>query len=212
MNNIEKINHLETNNPENITTGWENIDGNQSPEDSSWDNLGEEHSTLDESKFEKDIERLSEVPLDYGNILKVIFEASEDGVDYDLECSGKDEYLNSKIIENLREISSISPTEDEDIWRFAIRDTIFIDVSRSTGEIKSVNKLTSFELRSLAQGKENGVPFSRERLTDFRPKTDLHTHFAGALTPDALIEVGKKHDILYPARFLVKAGIDTSQY
>ena len=154
-------------------TGWENMNTNnshskdtensvneisdKSPDPTTWDNMAEqvpfhpnttteEHSSLDESKHEKDRERLSESFLDYGNILKIVFEASEDGVDFDLECASNDEHLNRKIVDNLRSISSISPTEDEDIWRYSIRDTIFIDVSRSTGDIKSVNKLTSFEL------------------------------------------------------------------
>lgn len=219
-------------------TGWENMDPSKTqpqeesvgeiPSDSiaektAWEDMAEQvpfnsgaesekHSDLDESKYEKDKERFSESSLDYGNLLKVVFESSDDGVDFDLECSSKDERLNRKIVESLRGISSIAPTENEDIWRYSIRDTIFIDVSRSTGEIQSVNKLTAFELRSLAQGKENGVPFSREKLTDFKPKTDLHTHFAGAITPDSLIDVGKKHGILYPAHFLAQVGVDTGQY
>ena len=234
----EVISHS-TEDQQSEITGWENMDPSSSqPKDAenitdqisdlpsnpaSWDNMAEqvpfhpnttteEHSSLDESKYEKDRERLSESFLDYGNILKIVFEASEDGVDFDLECASNDEHLNRKIVDNLRSISSISPTDDEDIWRYSIRDTIFIDVSRSTGDIKSVNKLTSFELRSLAQGKENGVPFSREKLSDFTPKTDLHTHFAGAITPDSLIDVGKRHGISYPAQYLKKVGVDTSQY
>ena len=226
------------NNQQKTVTGWENMDPNkaraqqesadEAPSDSIlentvWDSIAEQvpfnsgtdsekHSDLDESKHEKDKERFSESFLDYGNLLKVVFESSDDGVDFDLECSSKNEHLNRKIVENLRSISSIAPTENEDIWRYSIRDTIFINVSRSTGEIQSVNKLTAFELRSLAQGKENGVPFSREKLTDFKPKTDLHTHFAGAITPESLIEVGKKHDISYPAHFLAQVGVDTTQY
>lgn len=235
MENIKQIDDTPSDGgSEQKPTGWENMDINANdhhentsniPESdkTTWDNIGEkvpfqpksnteEHSSLDESKYEKDKERISETFLDYDNILKIVFEASEEGMDFDFECSNNDEYLSRKIVENLRDISSISPTEDEDIWRYSIRDTIFIDVSRSTGDIQSVNKLTSFELRSLAQGKENGVPFSREKLTDFRPKTDLHTHFAGAITPDSLIEVGKKHNISYPAEYLTKAGVDVSQY
>ena len=230
MENIKQIDDTPSDGgSEQKPTGWENMDINandhhentsNTPESdkTTWDNIGEkvpfqpksnteEHSSLDESKYEKDKERISETFLDYDNILKIVFEASEEGMDFDFECSNNDEYLSRKIVENLRDISSISPTEDEDIWRYSIRDTIFIDVSRSTGDIQSVNKLTSFELRSLAQGKENGVPFSREKLTDFRPKTDLHTHFAGAITPDSLIEVGKKHNISYPAEYLQKPAL-----
>ena len=232
INRIDSTPSDDSSEPE--LTGWENMDistdvHRENVEDTSesskttWDNIGEqvpfqpkinteEHSSLDEGKYEKDRERISETFLDYNNVLKIVFESTEEGMNFDFECSDNDEYLSHKIVENLRDISSISPTEDEDIWRYSIRDTIFIDVSRSTGDIQSVNKLTSFELRSLAQGKENGVPFSREKLTDFKPKTDLHTHFAGAITSDSLIEVGKKHNIAYPAEYLAKAGVDVSQY
>ena len=64
----------------------------------------EEHSSLDESKYEKDKERISETFLDYDNILKIVFEASEEGMDFDFECSNNDEHLSRKIVENLRDI------------------------------------------------------------------------------------------------------------
>ena len=99
-----------------------------------------------------------------------------------------------------------------DICRLSINDTIFININKNTGEIESVNNLTAFETRLLAQGKEKHVPFSREDMTDFSPKTDLHTHFAGALTPDSMIRVGIEHDIGYPADKLKEMGVDVSHY
>ena len=150
--------------------------------------------------------------LDYNKILKVIFELSKERIDYDFICSTEDGHLSQSIIENLKNISSLSETENPDICRLSINDTIFININKNTGEIESVNNLTAFETRLLAQGKEKHVPFSREDMTDFSPKTDLHTHFAGALTPDSMIRVGIEHDIGYPADKLKEMGVDVSHY
>lgn len=153
-----------------------------------------------------------ETYLDYGEILKVIFDVGDEQVDYDFICYAEDKRLSKTIIDNLKSISSFRKTENPDIYRLSINDTIFIDLSKSTGEVQSINKLTAFETRMLAQGKTKSVPFSREKKSDFSPRTDLHTHFAGALRPETLIEIGKKHDISYPIWALRMMNIDVDQY
>ena len=153
-----------------------------------------------------------EAYLDYNKIIKAIFEITDEGIEHELELQVTDAKLGSTIIENLKKISSFEPTEDPDIYRFAIGDTIFIDVSKSTGEIHTQKQLTAFETRRLAQSQEHAVPFSREIQTDFSPKTDLHTHFAGAIRTDTLIEIGKMHDLTYPANMLEEMGINVSLY
>ncbi|MBR3144061.1 hypothetical protein IKF12_02575 [Candidatus Saccharibacteria bacterium] len=167
----------------------------------------------DINKAERDRERLSESFLDYGNTLKVNFDTDGEEVEYSFEYSSDNERMSEKILESLYHISSITPKQDEpNIWRLAINDAVFIDVDKNTGAVDNINYLTAFEVRMLAQGKENRVPFSRERLTDFTPKTDLHTHLAGELTPDSLIEIGLKHDIDYPIELAKMAGIDPNNY
>ena len=150
--------------------------------------------------------------LDYAKILKVVFTVTGERVDYDFICSIDYGDLDDIIIENLKNISSLKETDDPDICILSINNTIFINLNKRTGEIENINQLTSFETRLLAQGKANIVPFSRETKSDFIPKTDLHTHFAGALTTESLLEVGKKHNIGYPAWILEKMGIDTDKY
>ena len=150
--------------------------------------------------------------LDYNQIIKVLFEVKGDKVSYDFICNSNNEHLNKSIIENLKSISSLEETDNPDICRLSINNTIFVNLNKKTGEIESVNKLTSFETRLLGQGKTNSIPFSRDNLSDFSPKTDLHTHFAGAIRPETLIEVGKNHDIGYPVKDLIKFGIDVSKY
>lgn len=150
--------------------------------------------------------------LDYNQILKVIFEIVGERVDYDFICSTEDGHLSQSIIENLKSISSLNETENPDICRLSISDTIFININKHTGEIENINNLTAFETRLLAQGKEKDVPFNRENISDFSPKTDLHTHFAGALTADTMVKVGIAHDIGYPVDKLEQMGIDVSEY
>lgn len=150
--------------------------------------------------------------LDYGQLLKIVFEVTGEKLDYEFSCNSKNERLSNGIVENLKKITSIEETEDPDICRLSINNTIFINVNKKTGELDSVNKLTAFETRMLAQSKSGKVPFTREDDVDFSPKTDLHTHFAGAFTPETLVELGKKHNVPYPAKMLQKMGIDISKY
>ena len=151
--------------------------------------------------------------LDYSGTLKIVFKFTKKGVVFGFDCSCPPRYerLSRRIIENLKSISSVTNTDETGIRHFLIRDTVFADINCSTGEVLVVNKLTSFELRLLAQGRESAVPFPRN-ATDFRPRTDLHTHFTGAFTPDQLVEIGIKHDIYYPADYLARAGIDIGKY
>ncbi len=151
--------------------------------------------------------------LDYGELLKIVFEITGEQVDYEFSCDSKNERLTNGIIENLKRITTVQETEDPDICRLSINNTIFINLNKKTGELDNVNKLTAFETRMLAQSKASKVPFAREEEeVGFSPKTDLHTHFAGAFTPETLVEIGKKHNVLYPAYLLEKMGVDISKY
>ena len=150
--------------------------------------------------------------LDYNQILKVAFEITDQDIEYDFICTTEDRHLSQNIIKNLKNISFLSSTEDPDILKLSINDVIFININKKTGEIESINKLTAFETRLLAQGKERNVPFSRENVSEFSPKTDLHTHFAGALTPETIVKVGIAHNIGYPADKLQQMGINISNY
>ncbi len=150
--------------------------------------------------------------LDYNNLLKIIMEMTEEEISYDFECDSSDKHLSKIIMDNLKGMSHIEATDDPDIYRLSFNDTLFFDVSRSTGEVVSSSKLTTFETRSLAQSKTGVIPFERDKQTDFLPRTDLHTHFAGAIRPEDLIAVGISHNIDYPASSLKMIGIDVSAY
>ena len=148
------------------------------------------------------------IAIDYGGALQMEIVSHGDDVEYEYTINTGAVTLGRNIITNLKAITHIEQSPDDaDVSRIQLNDSIFVDVNRKTGKVEIKNRLTSFELRLLGQGTENGVPFSREKLGDFKPETDLHTHFAGALTPDILLKVGLDHDISYPKRLLNQVGI-----
>ena len=153
-----------------------------------------------------------ETYLDYNELLKVAFDIGEEDISYGLSCETEDKRQNDRIVKNLSEITNLEPTENPDVYRLTINDSIYVNVSKSTGELEVLSKLTAFETRSLGQTKEMVGAFSRDKQTDFVPKTDLHTHFAGALSPDILVDVGIKHGVKYKKDVLEKIGIDMSGY
>ena len=153
------------------------------------------------------------IGVDYGGMLQMEITGTGDDIQYHYILNTGILKLGQNIIRNLNAITHIEQSpEDSDVSRIMLSDTMFVDVNRKTGKTEIKNRLTSFELRLLAQGTENGVPFSREKLGDFKPETDLHTHFAGALSPDTLIKIGLEHDISYPASKLEQLGISTDRY
>lgn len=190
----------------------------ESANTANWDELYEPesnniHESEDGSATEK-LERLhlASAHLDYNNALKVTFDVHDEEVVYSFDCEAPNDHVRNTVISSLERIASIKETENPDIWRLSLNDTIFIDVSKSSGAIAEMNKLTAFETRLLAQGKENDIPFSREKLTDFRPATDLHTHLAGALKPNDIISISREHEAPYPISSLIQMGIDPSPY
>ncbi len=153
----------------------------------------------------------AETYIDYAKIIKAKFTFDNDGIKCSLLCTADDKRLGQTIISNLQSISSIAYMPETDTYRYKISDTIFVDISR-TGEIKNTNMLTNFETRMLAQSKMNKVPFTRDNDNAYLPKTDLHTHFAGAMTADTILKVGLEHNIFYPSWCLEKVGIDLNKY
>ena len=116
---------------------------------------------------------------------------------------------NSKrLVSNISKITTIKKTRDKTI--ISLNGTPYATVN-NLGVIKNKNVLTSFETRLFAQGEKiEALPFARFDKMPTKLKTDLHTHFAGAPTPEQLIEYGIGNDVLFPAWILDKAKIDYS--
>ncbi len=182
----------------------EDDDGRES-EGQSVQNLAEQHESHETVNKTIDI--------DYAGMLQMQIRANQDDVEYEYVINSGDVKLARNIIFNIRSITSIEQSPvDKNVSRIKLSDTVFIDVNRVTGEVDVQHRLTNFELRLLSQGTENGVPFSREKVGDFKPETDLHTHFAGALRGESLMKVGIAHDIDYPVEYLKIAKINIDNY
>ena len=149
--------------------------------------------------------------LDYSNNIRVEFIIMGNSIRYKIFCNSDSPRLSHSIVRNLNQISEMIYYPEIDSFVFRIKDDTFVTINKTTLEVTYKNKLTSFETRKLSQGKTEEVPLKREdeALTTI---TDLHTHFAGAMTNETLITLGLKHNINYPIRFLKLIGIDTSKY
>lgn len=111
------------------------------------------------------------------------------------------------IINNITKISSITRTDDGVVVYLAEEPYVEIDTARDTA--KNVNLLTSFETRLFARTTSPyALPFERAEIENVRLKTDLHTHFAAALTPEQLIDIGKGKNVRYPEWLANKLGLN----
>lgn len=92
------------------------------------------------------------------------------------------------------------------------------EIDGGTGKISggAIHQLLAFETRMLSgDHPERKVPFDRSAKTDFIPQTDLHTHLAGNLSPDKLIELAlnkQGNPVTYSRDELIALGIDTAKY
>lgn len=86
-------------------------------------------------------------------------------------------------------------------------------VAQVTGRaLESTYRLSPFELR---YAEDNGaihpvVPSAREAVS-FRPRTDLHTHFAGCVRASTLVEMGASAGLSFSQSALAEAGIRVEQ-
>lgn len=115
---------------------------------------------------------------------------------------------SSKLVHNISLITATQKIKDKTI--VSLGGIPYVTISDS-GSVVYNNSLTSFETRLFSQGENiEKLPFERFRKQPTKLKTDLHTHFAGALTPEQLIEAGIGNDVTFPAWVLDKAKIDYS--
>lgn len=130
---------------------------------------------------------------------------------------GLDRRAGENIIRNIEKMISIRPDENNGLRLFIGQEQFarFVE-DKQAGEIRLDTEapqkhLTSFEMRMLARREQQTI-FSRDEINGLAHSTDLHTHFAGCLSPEDLIEAGLEHNISIPADLLKKAGIDLSRY
>lgn len=116
---------------------------------------------------------------------------------------------NSQVlVDNINRMISVSNVGREIVVK--LNGVPYVSINGKTDSVRQINALTSFETRLLSQGqKENAVTFQRLASYPKQLKTDLHTHFAGALPPERLIACGLGKGVTFPKWVLDKANIDT---
>lgn len=113
-----------------------------------------------------------------------------------------------RLVKNIEKITTVKNTKEGQV--VLLNGVPYATVKKS-GEIDYHQSLTSFETRLFAQGeKMDALPFQRFEAPPTKLKTDLHTHFAGALNPDQLIECGIGNNVTFPAWVLDKTKIEYS--
>ena len=105
-----------------------------------------------------------------------------------------------QIVENLNRILSVRNTRGgADI---CLGNDPFVHINSKDGAVQYLNTLTSFETRLFSRKTSKyALPFDRSKKP-VHLKTDLHTHFAAALTPSQLID-------RYPEWLVKKLNLDT---
>ncbi|MDR1917362.1 MAG: hypothetical protein LBQ05_00015 [Christensenellaceae bacterium] len=112
-----------------------------------------------------------------------------------------------RLVANITELVSIDKMKSKDIIKLNGVPYAEIDNNKN---INYINLLTSFETRLFSQGKNtDSLPFVRlDKRNLPQLQTDLHTHFAGAISAEGLIECGVGRNIMFDKRTLEKARID----
>ena len=132
--------------------------------------------------------------------------------------------LNPKIKENLlwnlRDLIEIKQHYDDfNKYILQIGGEEFFEFDVTTEEVVKKHLLTSFEVRRLGQAKYRNATigegkydrpaiFPRSEHKEFKIKTDLHAHLSAILSGEALIEVGRDNNILYPLKLAKSIGLN----
>jgi len=120
-------------------------------------------------------------------------------------------HSNSKNAKRLiSNISSIISTKKvKGVTTVLLNDAPFVSIAQD-GKVSYNEQLTSFETRLFAQGKKvETLPFDRSQKITTKLTTDLHTHFAGALSSEQLIEIASGQGVFYTKDQLQKIQINT---
>lgn len=164
-----------------------------------------------------DYPHLLNVNLDYSKEISLEIVEDKDTIVPIMKYLGTDKKSGDNIISNLKKIISIKPENNG--YNLYLKDECFAHFKEDEATKKIVldtehpqKHLTAFEMRLLARKNIEPQVFSRDGINGLKHSTDLHTHFAGCLSPEDLIEIGIKHDLSIPSGILSKSDIDVSQY
>ncbi|MCI5544495.1 MAG: hypothetical protein MR368_03365 [Azospirillum sp.] len=164
-----------------------------------------------------DYPHLLKINLDYSKEISLEIVEDKGSIVPIMKYLGTDKQSGNNVISNLEKIISIMPENGG--YNLYLKDECFAHFKEDETTHKIVldtkhpqKHLTAFEMRLLARKNIEPQVFSRDDINGLKHSTDLHTHFAGCLSPEELIEVGIKHDLSIPSDILSKIDIDISKY
>lgn len=160
---------------------------------------------------------LLKVNLDYSKEISLEIVKAKGSIVPIMKYLGTDKKSGDNVISNLEKIISIKPENSG--YNLYLKDECFAHFKEDKTAQKIVldtehpqKHLTAFEMRLLSRKNSEPQVFSRNDINGLKHSTDLHTHFAGCLSPEDLIKVGIKHDLSIPSDILSKIDIDISKY
>ena len=132
-----------------------------------------------------------------------------EGGNVSLESLHKNKRNGAQLVANLAPLISVKHKGHK--HEISINDTLYAVYDSKTETVKKYHTLTSFETKAFAQGKiQDHLPFERTKEKMKPLQTDLHTHFASALTPKTLIRIATGKNIYYPSHIVQKLELDTT--
>ena len=121
----------------------------------------------------------------------------------------KNQRNGNQLIANLAPLISVKQKGHKQ--ELSINGTVYSTYDTKTHAINKIHTLTSFETKAFAQGKiKDHLPFERSKEKMKPLQTDLHTHFASALTPQTLIGIAVGKNVYFPKHIVDKLGLDTT--
>ena len=164
-----------------------------------------------------DYPQLLKINLDYSKEVSLALVQDKGVVKPVMTYLGTDKKSGDNVIANLEKIINVQK-ENEDYGLYLGKECFahFKEDKIKGGFVLDAKQpqkhLTAFEMRMLARHNNEPQIFSRDDIMGIKHSTDLHTHFAGCLKPEDLIEVGLKHHLTIPSGMLSKIGIDIAKY
>jgi len=157
------------------------------------------------------------INLDYSKEVSLVLVQDEDIIKPVMTYLGSDKKSGDNVIANLEKIISVQKENEKyglylgkECFAHFKKDKVNGRFSLDTKQPQK--HLTAFEMRMLARHNKEPQIFSRDDIDGIKHSTDLHTHFAGCLKPEDLIEVGLKHNLIIPSDMMSKIGIDVTKY
>ncbi len=157
------------------------------------------------------------VNLDYENEISLQIAKDQDTIIPVIKYLGTDKQAGANIISNLKKITHIK--QENGKYNLYIGNECFASFTQNPNDsifLVDANApqkhLTAFEMRMLARKNIPPKIFQRDEISGMKHSTDLHTHFAGCLSPEDLINIGQEHNLSIPVDILSKANIDISKY